>query len=120
MNSPANRANGAKDTLRRHSPSAAYFIASFWGLWTLSFVTTVFLGFTPLELFSNSILSESQAIEADSSSAIVDFPSSDPDSYSFIGTRIDHALLIMLVLLAIFLSKRQIGPWPTQRILELI
>jgi cellulose synthase (UDP-forming) len=120
MNSPGNRANGTKNILRRNSPSAGYFLVSFLGLWTLSFVGTVFLGFTPLDLFSNSILSESHAIEADSPNAIVDVSSSNSSSPFFIGSRVDHILLIVLVLLAIFLSKRQIGTWPTQWILELI
>ena len=66
------------------------------------------------------MLSESQAVETSSLNSVVDFTSSNPDSRSFIGSQIDHAFLILLVLLAIFLSKRQIGPWPTQWILELI
>src|SRR5438477_12627274 len=120
MGSPKKLALNTKNARLERSPSALYFVILFLGLWSVSFIGTSFLNFTPLDIVSNGLISASQAAEAVPSNPIVNFASSNPDSPWFIGSRADHILLVVLVLLAIFLSKKPAGPSRSQRIPELI
>ena len=102
-------------------PSAFYFFTLFLGICALSLISIPFTDFSSLDLSSKGFVSESQAAETGPSNPILDFASSTADRHSFIGSRTDHILLIVLVLLALILSKKQAETSPTpQRILQLI
>lgn len=96
MDSLKKQIPNTKDARLRRSRSASYFLASFLGLWTLSFVISASLGFT--------FLFQAAAVEPNPTHLA---NLAEVGSNSFTGSWPDYLLSIVLVIVAIYSTKKR-------------
>jgi len=96
MNSLRKQILNKKHDRLGQSRSASYFLVSFLGLWTLSFVISAFPGFT--FIFQAATVEPNPTHLANLA---------EVDSNSFIGSWADYLLSIVLVIVAIYSTKKR-------------